>query len=74
MTRTFKLALAALAIAVASPLAAGSADAFFIKAGARKTSVTESATLGLRADQLKIGSKRWFEQMEREGRLGGPRS
>jgi hypothetical protein len=66
--------LVALAVLSTGPLAATNADAFFAGRSARSTSASASAnTLGLRADQLKVGTKRWFEQMEREGRFGGTR-
>ena len=69
--------IAALAMIIAGPLATTSADAFFTKASGKTASAAAAADaakpLGLRADQLRVGSKRWFEQMEREGRLGGPR-
>jgi hypothetical protein len=67
--------LAALATLATGPLAASNADSFFAGRSARSTSnASNASTLGLRADQLKIGTKRWFEQMEREGRFGGIRN
>jgi hypothetical protein len=74
MKRALTLTVLTSALLATSPLATTDAEAFFVKRGGRTTSVADSGnTLGLKADQLKIGTKRWFEQMEREGRLGGPR-
>jgi hypothetical protein len=68
------LTLAALAVVAVAPLAASSAEAFVGLRSARVASAKGGEpAIGLRADQLKFGSKRWFEQMEREGRFGGPR-
>jgi hypothetical protein len=69
MTRIATVAI--LAAIASAPLTATTADAFFIGTSSRATKTTEPTnTLGLRADQLRIGSKAWFEQMEREGRIG----
>jgi hypothetical protein len=74
MKRALTLTALAAALLATGPLVATDAEAFFVKRSGRTASVADSGnTLGLKADQLKIGTKRWYEQMEREGRLGGPR-
>jgi hypothetical protein len=72
MTRT--LTAVAIALLAAGPLATTDAEAFFAKRSNRTAAGDSSSTLGLTADQLKIGSKRWYDQMEREGRFGGRRN